>query len=61
MHSILYKSKYPNQDVVWIKDVLTKEEIQAMSEYFDSKLDLMHDEYGTKDFQTILPKGPTLK
>ena len=60
MHSILYKSKYTNQDVVWIKDVLTKEEIQAMSEYFDSKLDLMHDAYGTKDLHKILPIGPNL-
>ena len=60
MHSILYKSDYPNQDVVCIKDVFDKNEIKSMSDYFDSKSSMMHDAYGTKDLHKILPIGPDL-
>ena len=36
MHSFLDKSKFPNQDVVYIKDVFNQQELDDMNTYFHS-------------------------
>ena len=59
MHSFLDKSKFPNQDVVYIKDVFNQQELDDMNTYFHSSKHLWNDAYDQDGIHRILPIGQT--
>ena len=59
MHSFLYKSEFPNQEVVYVNNVFNQKELDDMNTYFHSSQHLWNDAYGQKGIHRILPIGQT--